>query len=113
MTLSETREQDRISNWVHNTSTADVNTHVTAELENFPNKFDNLSVPGTSHFNQPQAPLMNNTPINMQSLQLSANCQTNPVSLNLPTPPPLVNITATSLTQSIGMKKTNHASCGH
>ena len=85
LALSEPRDQDRISNWVHNTSTADVNTHVTAELENFPNKFDNLSVAGTSHFNQHQAPLMNNPPINNQSLQLSANCQTNPVSLNLPT----------------------------
>ena len=55
LALSETREQDRTSNWVHNTSTANVNTHVTAELEIFPNKFDNLSVAGTSHFNQPQA----------------------------------------------------------
>ena len=105
LAFSETRDQDRISNWVQNTSTADVNTHVTAELENFPNKFDNLSVAGTSHFNQPQAPLMNNPPINNQSLQSSANCQTNPVSLNLPTPPPLVSMTATSLTQPIGMKK--------
>ena len=105
LALSETRDQDRISNWVQNTSTADVNTHVTAELENFPNTFDNLSVAGTSHFNQPQAPLMNNPPINNQSLQLSANCQTNPVSLNLPTPPPLVNMTVTPLTQPIGMKK--------
>ena len=103
LAFSETR--DRISNWVQNTSTADVNTHVTAELENFPNKFDNLSVAGTSHFNQLQAPLMNNPPINNQSHQSSANCQMNPVSLNLPTPPPLVSMTATSLTQPIGMKK--------
>ena len=105
LALSETRDQDRISNWVQNTSTADVNTHVTAELKNFPNKFDNLSVAGTSHFNQPQAALMNNPPFINQSLQLSANGQTNPVSLNLPTPPPLVNMTATSLSQPIGMKK--------
>ena len=43
MAFSETRDKDRINNWVHNTSTADLNTHVTtAELENFPNKFDTL-----------------------------------------------------------------------
>ena len=43
LAFSETRDRDRIDNWVHNTSTADLNTHVTtAELENFPNKFDNL-----------------------------------------------------------------------
>ena len=109
LTLSETRDQDRTSNWFHNTSTADVkinDAHITAGPENFPNKFDSLSVAGTSHFNQPQAPLMNNPPINNQSLQLSANCQTNPVSLNLPNPPSLVNMTVTSLTQPIRMNKT-------
>ena len=50
LAFSETRDQDRINNRVHNTSTADLNTHVTtAELENFPNKFDTLSVAGTSY----------------------------------------------------------------
>ena len=106
MAFSETRDLDRINNWVINTSTADLNIHVTtAELENFPNKFDTLYVAGTSHFYQPQAPLMNNPPIKNQSPQLSADGQTNPVSLNLPpTTPPLVNMTATSLTQPNGIE---------
>ena len=53
--FSETREQDRINNCIYNTSTADNNAHLlTAELENFPNNFDNVSVAGTSHFSQPQ-----------------------------------------------------------
>ena len=37
LAFSETRDQDRFITWVHNTSIADLNTHVTtAELENFP-----------------------------------------------------------------------------
>ena len=46
LAFSETRDQDRIKNWVHNTSTADLNAHVTtADLENFPNKFENHQLP--------------------------------------------------------------------
>ena len=42
--------------------------------------------------------------INNQAPQSSANGETNPVSLNLPTPPSLVNMTATSLTQPTGIE---------
>ena len=105
LVFSETRDRNRIKNWVHNTSTADLIIHVTtAELENFPNKIDTLSVAGTSHFHQPQAPRMNDPSINNQSPQMSADGQTNPVSLNLPTLPPLVNLSATSVTQPNGIE---------
>ena len=105
LAFSETRDQDRINNWVHNTSTDNPNTHVTtAELEDFPKKFDTLSVAGTSNFYQPQVPLLNNPPNNNQSPQLFADVQTKPVFLNLPTPPQLVNMTATSLTQPNGIE---------
>ena len=105
LAFSETRDQDRINNWVHNTSTDNPNAHVTtAELEDFPKKFDTLSVAGTSNFYQPQVPLLNNPPNNNQSPQLFADVQTKPVFLNLPTPPQLVNMTATSLTQPNGIE---------
>ena len=47
---------------------------------------------------------MKNPSINNQSPQLSSDGQTNPVSLTLPFPPPLVNMTATSLTQPNGIE---------
>ena len=49
----EHRDQDRFSSWVHNTSKAYHNAHVTtAELKTFSDNIPNLSVAGTSLFNQ-------------------------------------------------------------